>query len=84
MLSGLEDLSSPTIHLYVYFIDFLKMLFIDFFFFSGGSNEEKKNVKKKKKSRQHLSERLQDLLNCIPQLLFRIFCWVDCDWLRIS
>lgn len=33
MLSGLEDLSSPNIHLYVYFIDFLKMLFIDFFFF---------------------------------------------------
>lgn len=48
MLSGLEDLSSLTIHLYVYFIDFLKMLFIDFFFFGGGSNEEEKNVKKKK------------------------------------
>ena len=74
MLSGLGDLSSLTIHLYVYFIDFLNVVYR--FSFGGGSNEEKKKNVKKKKSRQHLSERLQDLLNCIPQLLFRIFYWL--------
>ena len=40
MLSGLGDLSSLTIHLYVYFIDFLNVVYR--FSFGGGSNEEKK------------------------------------------
>lgn len=56
MLRGLGDLSSLTIHLYVYFIDFLNVVYR--FFLVGEAVKRKKNVKKKKKSRQHLSERL--------------------------
>ena len=59
-----------------------KMLFIDFFLVGEAMKRKKK--RKKKNSRQHLSERLRDLLNRIPQLLLRIFCLVDCDWLSIS
>lgn len=46
MLRGLGDLSSLTIHLYVYFIDFLNVVYR--FFLVGEAVKRKKNVKKKR------------------------------------